>query len=114
MAPGPNIDAAATLRHLATDTTLLLSTMHMKAKTAQDMEDLRARQIRQLLDVVQERAAAKADAVLITGDFNTDPYDAPKQTARCPTPKPPLLRPPLRASANELLLLVASKRLSLP
>ena len=81
----------AVLRHLATDTTLLLSTMHMKAKMAQDMEDLRARQIRQLLDVVQERAAAKADAVLITGDFNTDPYDAPKQTARC---VPAVLDPP--------------------
>ena len=74
----------ALLRHRECDSTLLVATTHMKAKLSQPNEDLRAKQITQLLDALEESAADKADALMLCGDFNTDPYDEPgKQVAKC-------------------------------
>ena len=64
----------ALLRHRECDSTLLVATTHMKAKLSQPNEDLRAKQITQLLDALEESAADKADAVMLCGDFNTDGF----------------------------------------
>lgn len=74
----------ALLQHKACQSTLLVATTHMKAKVSQGNEDLRAKQIMQLLDAMEKSAAPEADAVMLCGDFNTDPYDVPgQQVARC-------------------------------
>ena len=67
----------------------------LTANLAQEIEELRAVQIAQLLVALEARAAALADGVLLCGDFNTDPYDLPPpggMRARC---VPAVLRHPL-------------------
>ena len=64
----------------------------LTANLAQEIEELRAVQMAQLLVVLEARAAALADGVLLCGDFNTDPYDLPTMHARC---VPAVLRHPL-------------------
>ena len=64
----------------------------LTANLAQEIEELRAVQMAQLLVALEARAAALADGVLLCGDFNTDPYDLPTMCARC---VPAVLRHPL-------------------
>ena len=85
----------ALLQHRACGSTLLVATTHMKSKVSQPNEDLRTKQITQLLDTLVESGAAQADGVMLCGDFNTDPYDLPPpggMRARC---VPAVLRHPL-------------------
>jgi endonuclease/exonuclease/phosphatase family metal-dependent hydrolase len=73
----------ATLLHIASGKSIIVAVTHLKARRGSTNEQIRYRQVQEMLDVVQQEAAHATiiDSVdqfpiLILGDFNADPEEA--------------------------------------
>ena len=71
---GNQVFLTAGLKHLDSEKILLFAVTHLKAQSNEVNEQIRARQIDELVAHLDEKASLlKADAVVLCGDFNADP-----------------------------------------
>lgn len=76
------------LKHIQSEKLIVTAVTHLKSKENTENEQLRTRQVVELLDKIMEvknclKEQGYNSSTLLLGDFNTDPFDTKKITATC-------------------------------